>query len=148
MSGNKLNRIADTEIYTKCARGNSGRVYLLCGGVNYSGPEITSADYKILIYSLVPETRLEKVIYITEEILGHLCSSMTFQLSEDEKWLYLFDSVSIWIYSIYENEIIFQHTFQSEYIQNIFAEKSFVITSITSHEPQKEHKVTGWEIEI
>lgn len=148
LSGNKLNKIADTERYEECVRGNSGRAYLLCGGVHYSGSEITSADYKILIYSFVPETRLEKVIYIPEEILGHLCSSMTFQLSKDEKWLYLFDSVSIWIYSVYENQIIFQYTFQSEYIQNIFAEKSFVITQITLPEPQKEHKVSGWEIEI
>lgn len=145
LKDNKLNKIADTERYTKCVRGKSGRAYLLCGGVHYSGPEITSADYKILIYSFAPETRIEKVISVPEEICSHLCSAISFRLSEDEKWLYLFDGKAIWIYSICEQEIIFQHTFQSGYIQNVFVEKSFVITSCSS---QNEHEAAGWEIKI
>lgn len=144
LEGNRINKIADTERYTACIRGKSGRVYLLCGGVHYSGPEIASADYKILIYSFVPETRIEKVISIPGEICGHLCCAMTFRLSEDEKLLYLFDSKSIWIYSIYEDKIIFQHTFP-ECIQNVLVERSFVITSCSL---QEGYEVAGWEIEM
>lgn len=143
LKGNKFNKIADTENYTECARGESGRVYLLCGGVHYASTVIVSANYKILIYSFVPESRIEKVISIPEEICSHLCCAMTFRLSEDEKWLYLFDSESIWIYSIYENKIIFKHTF-SERIQNVLG-KSFVITSCSL---QQGYEVAGWKIEI
>lgn len=141
---NKFNKLVDTESYTECVRGKSGRAFLLCGGIRYSSTVITSADYKILIYSFVPEIRIEKIITIPEEICRHLCCAMTFRLSEDEKWFYLFDSQSIWIYSIYEDKIIFQHTFPKA-IQNVLVEKSFVITSCGS---QKGYEVVGWKIEI
>lgn len=144
LKGNKINKIADTENYTECIRGKSGRAYLLCGGVRYSSTTIASAEYKILVYSFVPETRIEKVIFIPEEICGRLSSAMTFRLSEDEKRLYLFDSRSVWIYSICEDEIIFQHTFSTE-ILNVLAEESFVITSCSL---QKGYEVTGWGIGI
>ncbi len=143
LKSNKLNKIVDTENYTQCARGKTGRVYLLSGGVHYSSTRIASAEYKILIYSFVPEIRIEKVIFIPEEICGHLCDAMTFRLSEDEKWLYLFDSHSIWIYSIYEDMIIFQYTFSAN-IQNVLAEESFVITSRSSG---KGYEAAGWRIE-
>jgi len=143
LKSNKLNKIADTEKYTKCGRGKSGRTYLLC--VNYS-PTVSGLDgYKIIIYSFVSKPSIEKVIPIPEEICSHLCGDVNFRLSEDEKWLYLFDAKSIWIYSLHEDKIIFRHTFQFEYILNIFAEKSLVITSCNL---KKENKVASWEIKI
>ena len=145
LKGNKINKITDIEKYTECVMGESVRVYLLCGGVNYSSTEIISAEYKILVYSFVPETRIEKVISVPEEICGHLCHAMTLRLSKDENWLYLFDNKSIWIYSVCEDKIIFQHTFLAENIMNVFAERSFIITSYSS---QKGYEVAGWKIEI
>ena len=142
LKGNRLKKIADTEHYTECARGKSGRAYLLCGGVRYSTMTISSAEYKILIYSFVPDIKMEKVIFIPKEICGRLCSAMAFRLSEDEKRLYLFDSRTIWIYSICEDKIIFQHTF-SAHILNVLAEESFVITSCSL---QKGYEVAGWGI--
>lgn len=143
LKDNKLNKIADTEKYTKCVRGKSGRAYLLC--VNYSSTATGVNDYKILIYSFAPKPRLEKVIPFPEEIHNSPYSDINFCLSEDEKRLYLFDNKSIWIYSICEDKILFQHTFPSECIQNVFVEKSLVITS---RDLQKGCEVAGWEINI
>ena len=144
LEGNKLKRIADTEKYAECAEGKSGRVYLLCEGGRYRPMTLAPTEYKILIYSFVPEIRIEKVIFIPEEICSHLCSAMTFRLSEDEKWLYLFDNQSVWIYSVCEERIVFQHTF-SEGILNVLTEKSYVITSCRF---QKGYEVAGWKIEV
>lgn len=143
LKDNKLNKITDTEKYTKCVRGKSGRVYLLC--VHYSSTATGVNDYKILIYSFAPKPKLEKAIPFPEEIHNSPYSDMNFCLSEDEKWLYLFDNKSIWIYSICEDKILFRHTFPSECIQNVFVEKSLVITS---RDLQKGYEVAGWEIEI
>lgn len=144
LADNKLNKLTDTERYTQCARGKSGRAYLLCGGVQYSTTIIVSAEYKILIYSFTPETTLEKVVSIPEEICSQLCNAMRFCLSEDERILYLFDSRTLWIYSIHEDRILFRYTFEGECIHNVLPERSFVVTR--NPEPGVEHRVSGWEI--
>ena len=144
LKGNKLKKAADTEKYTECAVGKSGRAYLLCGGGCYRSMTLAPTEYKILVYSFVPETRSEKVIFIPEEICSCLCSAMNFRLSEDEKRLYLFDSQSVWLYSIDEDAIIFQHTFSAG-ILNVMAEESFVITLRSL---QEGYEVAGWRMEV
>lgn len=154
LEDNKLNKLADTEKYMECVMAKSGRAYLLCPVVYYNWTGFRTAEYNILIYSFVPEARIEKVIPIPEEICSHLCANISFRLSEDEKWLYLFDPKSIWIYSIYEDKILFQHTFQSEAIHNVFADKPFIITldnakgeteRPTRSEREYEIEMAGWE---
>lgn len=145
---NKLCKLTDTETYTECARGESGRAYLLCGGVGYSGgPRITSAAYKILVYSVSAKTALEKTVIIPQEILGGLCGPMHFRLSKDETLLYLYDVRTIWIYSVRENKIVFHYEFPSgggvEGIQNVFADKSFLIRS---NGIKTGWEISGWEI--
>lgn len=145
---NKLCKLTDTETYVECAMGESGRAYLLCGGVGYSGgPQITSAAYKILIYSLSAEIVLEKTVVIPQEILGGLCSAMHFRLSKDETRLYLYDARTVWIYSVHENKIVFHYTFPSgaalEGIHNVFTDQSFLIRVSRSGAGCE---MSGWEI--
>ena len=145
---NKLCKLADTETYVECAMGASGRAYLLCGGVGYSGgPQITSAAYKVLVYSLSTETAPEKTVVIPQEILDSLCSHMHFSLSKDETRLYLYDARTVWIYSVSENKILFSHTFPSgaglEGIHTVFADQSFLIRVSKSGTGCE---MSGWEI--
>ena len=145
---NKLCKLIDTETYVECAMGESGRAYLLCGGVGYSGgPQITSAAYKILVYSVSAKTELEKTVVIPQEILGRLCSHMHFCLSKDETRLYLYDARTVWIYSTDENKIVFSYTFPSgaglEGIHNVFADQSF-LTRVSKSGTGCE--MSGWEI--
>lgn len=150
LAQNKLAKIADTPKYTKCVMGKSRRAYLLCGGVNYSGPEITSAEYKIPVYSFSPEAALEKNISIPQEICSRLRSTLTFSLSEDEELLYLYDTNTVWIYSVPKDAIIFQNTFPfEESIQNVFTDRSFVIT-LRRLQGERDfiYKLSGWEMDI
>ena len=145
---NKLCKLADTETYVECAMGSSGRAYLLCGGIGYSGgTQITSAAYKILVYSLSAETAQEKTIVIPQDILDDLCSAMHFCLSKDETHLYLYDARTVWIYSVSENKIVFRHTFPSgaglEGIHIVFANQSFLIRVSRS---ESSYEMSGWEI--
>ncbi len=151
LAENKLAKIADTPKYTKCVMGKSRRAYLLCGGgVNYSGPEITSAEYKIPVYSFSPEAALEKNISIPQEICSRLRSTLTFSLSEDEELLYLYDTNTVRIHSVPKDEIIFQHTFPfEESIKNVFIDRSFVITlRRLQGESDFIYKLSGWEMDI
>lgn len=147
---NKLCKLTDTETYVECAMGASGRAYLLCGGVGYSGgSQITSAAYKILVYSFSTETALEKTVFIPQEILNGLCSHMHFCLSKDETRLYLYDARTVWIYSINENKILFRHAFPSgsglEGIHTVFADQSFLIQVSKSGTG---YEMSGWEIHL
>lgn len=147
---NKLAKLADTPKYTECVMEKSGRAYLLCGGVNYGGPEITSAEYKIPVYSFSTEAELERTISVPQEICSRLRSAMTFRLSEGEELLYLYDTNNIWIYSVYEDKIVFWHIFPfEESIQNVFTDRSFVITlSRLKGESDFVYKLSGWKMEI
>lgn len=144
---NKLCKLTDTETHTECAMGESGRAYLLCGGVGYSGPKITSAAYKILVYSLSAGTALERTVDIPQEILGSLCSHMHFRLSKDETLLYLYDARTVWIYSVHENKIVFHYTFPSGAglggIHDVFTDQSFLIRVSQSGTGCE---MSGWEI--
>jgi len=146
---NKLCKLTDTAPYTKCALGTSGRVYLLCGGISHSGPQITSAAYQIMVYSVLPEASLETTISIPSEICGGLCHAMQFRLSKDESRLFLYDSKTIWVYSILKNRILFRYSFPQgdgmEGIQSVFADQSFLIRTCKS---QTGWEVSGWEIHI
>ena len=145
----KLCKLTDTERYVECAVGESGRAYLLCGGVNYSGPEITSAEYKILVYSILPDIVLEKTIVIPRQICGNLRGALHFRLSKDETQLYLYAAASVWVYSIHADRIDFQYTFSSdgrmEHIINVFPDKSFLLTSSDS---LKDWEASGWELPV
>lgn len=130
LAGNKLKKLADTEPCSKCRLGPSGQLYLLCKGT-VEGGEVSS---KIVIYPAAGGTPQEIV-------LGELIQN--FSLSQDENRLFLIRDNCIWLYSIPEEKIIFQHEFEGEFAfedgLHIFHENIF-----TYHWREKE--LTCWEI--
>lgn len=144
LQSNRLSKIADTEPYTKCVMGNSGRAYLLC--VTYS-PTLSSFDeYKILIYSFVPRPKIERIVSIPKEISVQR-GNINFRLSKDEQWLYLFDDHFIWVYSLYEDRIIAWHTFPSALILTVFPENKNTLV-LTFSNTQNENTASLWELKL
>lgn len=138
LKANIIKTLVSTEHYTSCARGNSGKVYLLCEKpIKNTDAEgnVTPYSSKILMYSFRTESTVEEII--PGKVFNEFC------LSEDESLLYLIKNNILWVYSIFEKEIIFSHTFQDKYIFNIFTEKGIVITYNES-----EQELTCWKMEI
>lgn len=130
---NKLQKAIDTEPYTDCARGASGRLYLLCGRSN-TGGETAS---KILIYPSAEGGGPREIV--PGELVQHIA------LSQDETRLFLTRDNRFWLYSIPEERIVFQHVFDGEFVfedgLRVFDEKAVLTYQ------WKETELTCWRIE-
>lgn len=134
---NALQKLIDTECYTCYARGNSGKVYILCRDPEKKQDamgKITPYSSKILVYSSLSDEKCEEII--PDEI----CCAI--RISEDENLLYLHNGNTLWIYSLSEGRIIFHHVFQDGNIMNVFVEDSVVLTY---NMPSR--SLTCWQIE-
>ena len=94
----------------------------------------TPCSSRILTYSSIADNRFEEIV---PGVIFHY-----FRLSEDENLLYLFRNNTLWIYSLPENQIVFQHVFQDSVMMNVFAEDSIVITYKMSC-----YQLTCWQIQ-
>lgn len=103
LAGNKLIKLTDSEPFSKCMLGPSGRLYLLCKGP-VEGGEVSS---KLVIYPSASGGAPREIIL--EELIQN------FSLSQDENRLFLIRDNCIWLYSIPEEEIIFRHKFEGEF---------------------------------
>lgn len=119
LSSNALRKLTDTECYTCYARGNSGKVYILCKEPDIEG-KVTPYSSRILVYSSISGEKNDEIIP------GEICGVV--RISEDENLLYLYNGNTLWIYSLSENKILFRHIFQDGNIMNVFAEASTVLT--------------------
>ena len=83
------------------------------------------------------------------------CLFTFFWLSEDESLLYccyrsgLHNARkelqnTLWVYSIPEGKVIFQHTFDSGFVINVFAEEGIVLTY--DWNKKEGYQLTCWEI--
>ncbi|ANU47797.1 hypothetical protein ADH76_18520 [Enterocloster clostridioformis] len=134
---NTIKKMVSTEPYSHYIKGNSGRVYILCEkpiqNINDEG-ENSPYSSRILVYSPISENNPQEII--TGKIFND------FSLSEDERLLYLHKDNTLWLYSIIKKEIIFEYTFQDEFIFNIFIEGAIVMTYNRNY-----HNLTCWKIE-
>lgn len=134
---NTIKKLVSTEPYSHYVKGNSGRVYILCKKTlqNISEQEQNSPDSsRILVYSPIPENNPQEII------AGKIFND--FSLSVDEKLLYLHKDNNLWLYSISKKEIVFEHTFQDEFIFSIFIEDSVIMTY-----NRNTNNLTCWKIE-
>lgn len=134
---NTIKKLVSTEPYSHYVKGNSGRIYILCEKpIQNINDEGNNSPYssRILVYSPIPENNPQEII------AGKLFND--FRLSEDERLLYLHKDNTMWLYSISKKEIIFEYTFQDEFISNIFMEGAIVMTYNRNY-----HNLTCWKIE-
>lgn len=126
---NTLEKLLDIEPYMCWASTKLGLLYTLCKEklIIYNNEEENSLySSKILVYSPITKD-------IPQEIIpGVLFSS--FVLSNDEKILYLYADNQLWLYSLVEKKIIFNHIFSQEKILNIFDEGHIIITCDATEE--------------
>lgn len=131
LAGNKLKKLADTQPCSGCRLGPSGQLYLLCKGP-VEGGEVSS---KLVIYPSAAGGTSREIV--PEELI------QDFSLSQDEKRLFLIRDNCIWLYSIPEERVIFQHEFEGEFAfedgLHIFRENIF-----TYHWREKD--LTCWQI--
>lgn len=131
LARNTLKKLVDTEPCSRCRLGPSGQLYLLCRGP----VEDRSISSKIVIYP-------SAVGGVPRELIpGELIQN--FSLSQDEDRLFLIRDNCIWLYSIPEENVIFQHKFEGEFAfedgLSVFREHIF-----TYHWREKE--LTCWKI--
>lgn len=130
---NKLQKTIDAEPYTDCARGASGRLYLLCKGPIGDG----EAPSKILVYPSAEGGSPREIL--PGEQIQHIA------LSQDEARLFLTRDDRFWLYSVPEERIVFQHTFDGGSVfedrLRIF-DKNMILTY-----RWKEKELTCWQIE-
>lgn len=150
MKTNTLEKLFDTERYKRCARGDSGKIYLLCR----EPARKTDGEGKPIPYSsrllVYPSTLENKPLEIVPGILFN-----HFWLSADEHLMYCYYSDgsrnarkdlqnTLWVYSVTEGKVLFQHTFDTGYVTNVFAGEGIVLGY--HWDKQKGDQLTCWEI--
>ena len=141
-----MEKLFDTE-RGFCVRGGSGRLYLFPVQKADGGGKSDPYSSRLLVY---PPTLENRPLEIVSGFLSNF-----FWLSKDERFLYCYyrsgsrnarEDIqnTLWVYSIPEGKVLFQHTFDSGYVINVFAEEGIVLTYDWNE--KEGYQLTCWEI--
>lgn len=135
---NTLKKVLDTEIYRCCERDTFRKIYLLCEDcVLPIGTEqkVSAYSSRILVYP--PDMKIDP-----EEIVPGV-QFRSFRVSANGELLYLYTNDRLWLYSVLEKRIVFEHNFQGQEILNVFENRNMVITHDAGW---NDYHITGWAI--